>query len=546
MRHFCLLFLILFSGACFSQDVITIRLNPTPTHIRIPSDFTGLSFEKNSLNKGSFGLHRDTLATLFKTCGIKSLRVGANSVDTDQLGNVATDTSFTRAQLDSLYLFAQKANCTIYMGLNLGGDFNPSRANTEASYVLDKYSDVLYGFEFGNEPDRYSGKHHHKDYTVKDYISQFNVYRDTIRKHHPKAVFTGPGSADNFRGFTLPFCDHMNGKISMLTQHYYVAGKSSTITPHEQMVTMLSREKLSSISAEADTLVKHAARRGMIFRISECNSFYNGGQPDVSDAFASALWALNFMYEMAKDSCAGVNFHGGLSGTYNIFSLEDNIYHARPIAYGILAFQVGSNGRFIPSDVTGNNINLDSYSVIDDSNYIFTTIINKEFSGSAVIDIVANSNYPGAEYITLSAPSLESKESVRLGGKEVNSTGTIPAYTWIPLPVSLNTTQITVHPGSAVVVKFIPKIGISINEYPEKNKHLLNIYPNPAYEKVTVKTDIAEHATISIYGLQGHILLQQQIKQGETDIDISKLAKGVYVLRLNSNDNTEVSRLIKE
>ena len=39
--------------------------------------------------------------------------------------------------------------------------------------------------------------------------------------------------------------------------------------------------------------------------------------------------------------------------------------------------------------------------------------------------------------------------------------------------------------------------------------------------------------------------LQQQLQQGKTDIDISGLAKGVYILRLCSNDKTEVAKIVK-
>jgi hypothetical protein len=286
--------------------------------------------------------------------------------------------------------------------------------------------------------------------------------------------------------------------------------------------------------------------------MSECNSWDHGGKKGVSNAFASALWALDYMYKLADDGCAGVNFHGGLNGWYTVFSKYGNIYRARPIAYGILAFQIGSKGKFISSTVTNNNINLDSYSVVDDtSKNIYTTIINKERDTlqNAVINLdvdAGNSNYLSAEYVQLSSDSLGDTKKVSLGGQVINSYGTCPAFNWLPLTVSSHTTQIPVPAGSAVVVKFIYKNGNSINDYSGKNKHFLNLYPNPASEKVTIITDVTEHSVISIYNLQGQILLRQQIQQGKTDIDISELAKGVYILRLYSNARVEAGRIIKD
>jgi hypothetical protein len=552
MRHFYLTFLFLFSLACFSQTRIDIDLHPRDTLNLIPSDFAGLSFEKNCLNKGIFGPAEDTLTQLFLTCGIKSMRVGANAVDTDQLSEVADSLHFTRGELDALFQFAQGAGCKILLGLNLR-DYNVSLAETEASYVIQKYPGELLGFEVGNEPDLYNKHGYRKPppplYTVIQYEEEFKRYYDTITKHQPTAVFTGPGCASRYTEWTEPFCNYADTlkSFSMLTQHYY-GGDTNAVTISERIDTLLSKEKLKHLSKEVGSLVKCAGH--IPFRMSECNSWDDGGKKGVSNAFASALWALDFMYQLAYDSCAGVNFHGGLSGWYTVFSRYDNIYHARPIAYGILAFQIGSKGRFIKETVGDYKMNLDSYSVIDSSGNIFTTIINKDLFQDAVINLAVrdaeNNNYLSAEYVRLSSDALGDTTSVTLGGKVVDSKGIIPPYDWLSLPDSSHMTQLIVPSGSAVVVKFKYIIGNSINDYSKNNTHFLNLYPNPASDKVTIITDMTEHSVISIYNLQGEILLQQQIQQSKTNIDISGLAKGVYILRLNSNAWVEVSKLIKE
>ena len=47
--------------------------------------------------------------------------------------------------------------------------------------------------------------------------------------------------------------------------------------------------------------------------MTEGNSCYRGGKPGMSDAFAAALWAADYMLELASLGCAGVNLHGGAS-----------------------------------------------------------------------------------------------------------------------------------------------------------------------------------------------------------------------------------------
>jgi hypothetical protein len=82
----------------------------------------------------------------------------------------------------------------------------------------------------------------------------------------------------------------------------------------------------------------------------------------------------------------------------------------------------------------------------------------------------------------------------------------------------------------------------SINEtYDNIN---ISIFPNPTTEKLTI--DASQKATIEILNIQGQTIQQQQLQQGKTDIDISRLAKGVYILRLCSNDKTAVTKIVKE
>jgi hypothetical protein len=90
------------------------------------------------------------------------------------------------------------------------------------------------------------------------------------------------------------------------------------------------------------------------------------------------------------------------------------------------------------------------------------------------------------------------------------------------------------------------KLPLSTLGIKEINNNVSNIavYPNPAIKDLTIKT--SQEATIEILNIQGQTILQQILQQGKTDIDISGLAKGVYILRLLSNDKTDVTKIVKE
>ena len=80
----------------------------------------------------------------------------------------------------------------------------------------------------------------------------------------------------------------------------------------------------------------------MGFRMAECGSFYNGGAPNVSDAYGAALWTLDFMFALATNGCQGVNFHGGGDGT-GYTPIADNgttVVQARPEFYGLKMFSL--------------------------------------------------------------------------------------------------------------------------------------------------------------------------------------------------------------
>ena len=70
------------------------------------------------------------------------------------------------------------------------------------------------------------------------------------------------------------------------------------------------------------------------------------------------------------------------------------------------------------------------------------------------------------------------------------------------------------------------------------------IYPNPAKNNLTIESQ--QKSTIEIFNIQGQTILQQSLQQGKTDIDISRLAIGIYILKLSNNEKIEETRFVKE
>ena len=79
------------------------------------------------------------------------------------------------------------------------------------------------------------------------------------------------------------------------------------------------------------------------------------------------------------------------------------------------------------------------------------------------------------------------------------------------------------------------------------NNNSVKIYPIPASNSITVENKMFEkNNVISIYNLQGMLLLEDFLSNEKTEIDISKLARGVYFAKINNLKNSETFKIIKE
>lgn len=79
------------------------------------------------------------------------------------------------------------------------------------------------------------------------------------------------------------------------------------------------------------------------------------------------------------------------------------------------------------------------------------------------------------------------------------------------------------------------------------NNCCFNIYPNPANDNIIIEnTSLNKNEEILIYNIQGQLLIQQPMLQAKTDIDISLLAKGMYLVEMKTEKEVVVKNFVKE
>jgi len=83
--------------------------------------------------------------------------------------------------------------------------------------------------------------------------------------------------------------------------------------------------------------------------------------------------------------------------------------------------------------------------------------------------------------------------------------------------------------------------GVSVPENSDEDAVQLAVYPNPASEKVIIKT--GERATVSLRDLTGKIIRTKK-SSGKTAFDISQLNKGIYLIQADSDQKSQIKKLV--
>jgi uncharacterized protein (TIGR02145 family) len=95
-------------------------------------------------------------------------------------------------------------------------------------------------------------------------------------------------------------------------------------------------------------------------------------------------------------------------------------------------------------------------------------------------------------------------------------------------------------------VRCISDIGVPTNAIKNKIDIDIELYPNPAKEKIFLTISEKEDINLTIYNLVGTCILRKDLRNGSNEINITSLSKGIYVVKLSGADWTVQKKLIKE
>jgi hypothetical protein len=445
-------------SAARAASTVSIRLNPQRVLRTLPADYMGLGFEASSVAMpGLLSAANHAYVQLVRNLGQKGvIRIGGNVSDFslyDANGaskSLPKDTVLTAQDLHRLRGFLDTIGWKLIWGLNLGGD-HLDNAVEEARAVTAIMGDRLIALEVGNEPDLFGrAGHRPASYDYAAWLADYRRYKTAIRAVLPHAPFAGPDLAGSTEWMEMLAHDE-GGDIALLTAHHYITGQAN---PAATLETMLAEEKkylptLARFQAAAESI--HVP-----YRLCETASFSGGGRAGVSDTFAAALWALDYLFVLASHSCSGVNMETGVNhlgwiSKYTPISDDLAGHHgAAPEYYGLLAFAQAAKGEQIALTCETGGINLTAYATRQDNETI-VTVINKDMSRDAMVEVVGAAP-KHAQTMRLAAPSLTTSSGITLGGAPVRGDGTWTGAQSDPVKLANGKVLLTVPAGSAALV----------------------------------------------------------------------------------------------
>jgi len=447
-----------------NSQPVTVNVDPSSSTFTIPDDYLGLSFETAAILPDSSGKYtyfradNAPLIALFKTIGIKSLRIGGNT--SDRPGVTIPNTK----GIDQVFAFAHAAGAKVIYTLRLR-DSGPEQAVPIAKYLVDHYKSDIECIAIGNEPNIYE--------------KQYPKYRDDIQRY--LAALTAPGVAPALKlcgpsttserdsvwssNFAKDFGP--SGRVVWITQHSYPGGNGKIALDVDA-----TRDKLLSSAFEQnyqqlyETFAPSVLTAGLSYRIEETNSFYNGGAKDVSNTAASALWGLDYLFWWAAHQSQGINFHTGdnvAAGEqqtpcwYATFWTKPQGYEIHPIAYAIKAFDLASHGKLVAARFSDDQPEMNVYAVLRNDKSLYVTLINKSHGASAhpaAMKLELPAGYSHAETMSLTSPGndIGATAGMKLGGSSISESGEWHGA-WSKAKIVSHSATFELPPASVLIVK---------------------------------------------------------------------------------------------
>ena len=480
-----------FAAPAARADVLSATVTPTPTGPTMGPGFVGVSFEYRAVHQytGRDPAHIDpVLVALLNGLApgqSKVIRIGGNSADDTwwPIRGVVPpggiNYSLTPGWLRSTRALAADTDAKLILGINLAAG-SPAIAAAEGralqSGIGSRYIKAL---EIGNEPDLYPqfvwfrdrrGKVYRRrgpGYDLSDYTAQFTQWAKVL----PDLPLAGPATSRPAWLSGLGRFISAEPRLKLVTYHRYplrACEKDPSDPTFPTIPGLLADSSSAGLAAGVTPFVRTAAAHHLPFRVAEFNSASCEGAPGVSDTFASALWALNTMFNFAQAGVQGVNVHMLPGSHYELFTTSRTPgggwqAFVHPEYYGLQMFAQAfpPGAQLLPVTAPAGPTKVWATIAPDGAERV--TLINQDPSAEHDVQVTIPGATATGSVQTLTAPSLDATSGVSLGGRSYGAetaTGTLPGTpVTTPSAPAGGVYTVALAPGSAALLTLPPGAG---------------------------------------------------------------------------------------
>jgi hypothetical protein len=332
----------------------------------------------------------------------------------------------------------QQLNARLILGIDLEAN-NLTLERAEADALTSGLgSSEVDALEPGNEPELYGswtwyvsrdGNHVHgrpPSWSIGAYEREFAHLKRALHG----VPLAGPATGSAKWIADLPQLLDDAPYLKLVTLHKYPLQRCYIPTSDPRYPTiahLLSAEASRGLAASVARYVALALAHGKPVRIGEMNTNSCGSAPEVTESFASALWAVDALFAMASAGVDGVNIHTYKRSSYQLFAFshQDGQWRARvfPEYYGLQLFARAAppGSRLLHSYGPATRA-VRAWATSAPDGSLRVTLINDDLRHTRTIAIRATDATSTATLTTLRAQSITSRGHVSLGSRSLAPT----------------------------------------------------------------------------------------------------------------------------
>jgi hypothetical protein len=469
---------------------VSVQVSATAVGRPIQPGFVGMSVEFPAVRTYT-GLDPNAINPVFVQL-IRNLapghepvvRIGGNSTDATWLPAAGVHptpgihNTITQRWLAIVRNLALQTRARLILGLNLKLNSGGEIAAEARAFLAGIGASHIEALEIGNEPELYTFNPWYTTPSGQGVFSRprsfnFNAYVREMAQYSAKLKgdpLAGPATGNRAWLAKLPKLFAAEPGLKVVTYHRYPLIKCFTKPGdpnYPSIPNLLAPVSSRGLLNGATSEIAYAHRHGATFRVDELNTVACKGQAGVSDTFASALWALDTLFSMARSGVDGVNFHTLPEAAYRLFTFKDQngqwTASVKPEYYGLLMFnQAAAPGsRLLGLSAPPLSSGVRAWATRGSTGEIHVVLINDNLTTAEPVQVRPPVAIRQALTERLTAPSVAAGSGVTLGGQSfgnATSTGSLagPKELTPVTPSTGGSYDITLDPGSAAMLAMAP------------------------------------------------------------------------------------------